>query len=95
MYTIFASGFGFLPTYAVSIGATKTQLGLLSTIGFFFSSFAGLVSGSWIIPRFGIRRSVVVSNLVVGILLAIIPLIRDISLLYLTQTLSGIARGTA
>lgn len=95
MYTIFASGFGFLPTYAVSIGATKTQLGLLSTISLFFSSFAGLVSGTWTIPRFGIRRSIVASNLVVGATIALVPLIHTVPLLYLMQTINGIARGTA
>lgn len=94
MYNVFASSFGFLPNYAVSIGATKTQLGLLSTITLLFSSTSGLLSArtsAWLGPRVAIGASYL---LITGATLAI-PHVSDVHYLYVLQSLTGLGRGTA
>jgi predicted MFS family arabinose efflux permease len=95
MYTVFTSTFGFLPNYAVTLGASKTQLGLLSTITLFFSSFAGLSVSRYTLPYFGPRRSIVLSYGIVTLITAAIPHTTSIYQLFALQAFSGIARGTA
>lgn len=95
MYTIFTSSFGFLPNYAVTLGASKTQLGLLSTITLFCASFAGLSVNRYILPAFGPRWSIVISYGMVTAVTAIIPHTTSVYQLFGLQALTGVARGTA
>lgn len=95
MYTVFTSSFGFLPNYAVTLGASKTQLGLLSTITLFCSSFAGLSVSRFTLPALGPRRSIVIGYGIVTAVTAAIPHTTSVYQLFLLQSASGIARGTA
>jgi MFS family permease len=95
LYTVFATSFGFLPNYAVTIGATKTQLGLLSTVTLLFSSAAGLLVGTVTVPRLGARRAVVLSYLTTAVTIFLTPHVHTVYLLFLLQAVTGLARGTA
>ena len=94
-YTAFATHFGFLPNYAVSIGASKTQLGILTMLGMFAISITVLLSGTVIAPRFGAKRTLVVSYVAIGISTALMPYLHSIELLYASQILGGLGRGSS
>lgn len=94
-YTTFATHFGFLPNYAVSIGASKTQLGILSMLGMLSISSVTLLSGTVLAPRIGPKRTIFIAYLLVGITTAAVPFIFSIEGLYLTQIIGGFGRGAA
>ena len=94
-YTTFATTFGFVPNYAVSVGATKTELGLIIMLGTLAGSLATLVGGTHISPRLGPRATVFVGHVILGISTAIIPLIHSVAPLYATQILGGFGKGIA
>ena len=94
-YTNFAGNFGFLPNYAVAIGATKTQLGILSMVGTLSSSVAILLSGTYVAPRLGPRRTVCFSHLAIALSTVAVPYLLSVELLYASQILAGLGRGAA
>ena len=95
MYTVFASSFGFLPNYAVTLGATKTQLGLLSTVTLLCSSFAGLSASRIALPTLGPKGSVVVAYSIVTVAVTAIPYATAVEHLFVLQAIGGFCRGTA
>ena len=94
-YTTFATHFGFVPTYAVSIGASKTELGILAMAGTLAGALAVIVSGSWIAPRLGPRYTVCAGYVAGTIGVLVIPHIESVEILYLSQILAGFGRGAA
>ncbi|MBT3605113.1 MAG: MFS transporter [Candidatus Latescibacteria bacterium] len=92
-YTTFATHFGFLPNYAVEIGASKTQLGILAMLGMLSISITVLLSGTVFAPRIGAKRTLVIAYLLVGIATAALPYIQTIELLYVSQVIAGLGRG--
>lgn len=94
-YTNFATNFGFVSNYAVTIGASKTELGLLSMVSTLAGSVAVILSGTFFAPRFGARRSVVAGYLAATVAVAAIPYIVRVETLYLSQILAGFGRGGA
>ena len=92
-YTTFATSFGFVTNYAVTIGATKTQLGILTTIRTLTSALAILLSGRYLAPRLGPRFAVCSSYLTVAAVTAAIPYLQTVGLLYASQVLVGFGRG--
>jgi predicted MFS family arabinose efflux permease len=93
-YTTFATIFGFVPNYAVSIGATKAQLGILSMVGTATSALAILVSSSYIVPRLGARLTVFLSFLSIALGTLVLPFIHSVTILYASQVLAGMGRGS-
>ena len=93
-YTTFATHFGFLPNYAVSIGASKTQLGILTMLGMFAISLTVMFSGTVFAPRLGARKTLFVAYLLVGISTAALPFIDVVEGLYAAQILGGLGRGS-
>lgn len=92
-YTTFATHFGFLPNYAVEIGASKTQLGILTMLGMLSISITVLLSGTVFAPRIGAKRTLVIAYLLVGIATAALPYIQTVELLYASQVIAGLGRG--
>lgn len=92
-YTTFATHFGFLPNYAVSIGASKTELGILTMLGMLSISVTVLFSGTYFAPRIGAKLTLFLAYLAVGIATAFLPYIHTIELLYASQILGGLGRG--
>ena len=94
-YVTFATVFGFVPNYAVGLGASKMQLGLLTMLGTLASACAILVSSRFLAPRIGPRRTVMAPYLLFGGSTVAIPAIDSIGNLILSQVAAGIGRGTA
>lgn len=94
-YVNFASNFGFLSNYAVTIGASKTELGFLVMAGMLAGSLAIPVSSHILAPRLGPRVMVVGAFASIAFATAAIPFIEVVGLLYVSQVLAGFGRGTA
>jgi MFS family permease len=92
-FTFYATTFGFVPNYAVSIGATKTQLGLLVLLATLSQSLAALLSGACITPYAGARLAVVLSNLGIAAATIVIPHLDTVSSLCVSQIIVGFGRG--
>jgi MFS family permease len=94
-YTIYATTFGFVPMYALSIGATKAQLGLLPMLSMLAQSLAALLSGVYLVRYLGLHRAVALGYLLVATTTALIPYLQTVGLLYAAQLLAGCGRGMA
>ncbi len=94
-YTTFATIFGLVPNYAVGIGATKAQLGMLTMVGTLTGAVAIIVSSSYIVPRFGPRLTVFLSFFAITVGTFSLPFIDTVPMLYIPQVLAGIGRGAA
>jgi predicted MFS family arabinose efflux permease len=94
-YTIYASTFGFVPNYAAGIGATKTQLGLLSMLSTLSGSLGALLSGAYSARCLGPRLAVFLSHVGIAAATVVIPYLSTIEPLYASQILVGLGRGAA
>ncbi len=94
-YAIFATTFGFVANYAVGIGATKTQLGILSMVFTLSSSVIALLSGAIIAPRLGNRLTVCIGYLTVAAATVAIPYLETVGALYASQIMAGVGRGAS
>ena len=92
-YNTFATIFSFVPNYAVGIGATKTQLGILTMLGTLSSSVATLLSGTYVAPRMGPRLAVFLGYLTVAATTVAIPYLETVEALYASQVIAGFGRG--
>ncbi|MBE82604.1 MAG: hypothetical protein CME21_08555 [Gemmatimonadetes bacterium] len=95
IYTVFTAGFGFLPNFAIALGATKTQLGILSSITLLMGSIAGLNANRFAARLLGPRKSIVIAYSIATLTIAIIPHTTSVYHLFLLQACTGFARGTA
>ena len=89
----FATVFGFTPIAAEKIGASEFELGLLSTLSTLPVIFASAMSGSVFAKRFGEKNSLMAGFLITSLSCIIIPFIKSLNLLYLSQMLGGFGRG--
>jgi MFS family permease len=84
--------FGFVPVYAAQIGASSADLGLLSTLCLAATAFASFfvvrVAGT-----LGHGFSIVIGAALVGITMALVPLIETVWLLQLDMLVNGLGRG--
>ena len=94
-YALFATTFGFVPNYAVGIGATKTQLGILSMVFTLSSSVVALLSGAMIAPLLGNRLTVCTGYLTIAASTVAIPYLETVEALYASQIMAGFGRGAS
>lgn len=91
-YANYATTFSFVPIYAAGIGASKVQLGWLSTVVFVPHTLCALVSAR-VSDRLG-ERALVIGGLIVMSLTAIaIPLIQSVPLLIASRVVYGMGTG--
>ena len=91
-FSIYAGLFGFVPVYAARIGASHTDLGLITTINLGCSSAGSLVS-VWLSDRLGYRATIIWSALLIGGSLFAIPFILQVPALMALQISYGLGRG--
>ncbi len=91
-YVIWATTFGFIPLYADGLGASKSALGVIGVIALLPYTLASLVNHR-IAGRLGENRSLFVGILVMAVMTFVVPLIRNLPILAITQGISGIGRG--
>jgi len=93
-FVAFATTFGFVPIYAVGIGASKADLGTI--IMLMFASYTGAALLTALIThRLGIRLTIVLGIAIMTVATFAIPLADNVPLLALTQVASGLGRGLA
>jgi len=88
-----ATVIGFTPIYAESIGATKLQLGLLTFFSQLPGIFASIVGSKGVYTKIGERKTIVTAFFLTAVFSGIIPLIKTMEMMYLTQFLNGFFRG--
>ncbi len=93
-FVTFAVSFSFVPIYAVSVGASEFENGLIAASMFLFSSFGYLVT-PWCIKLFGYRSALVGGLFVVVLSVVCIPSLGDPVSLMISQAAGGFGRGMA
>jgi len=89
----FATVFGFTPVYAEALGATKTDMGILT-----FCSTLPMAIGAWVGGRtlartIGERNVIILGFLLSGAFTLAIPFTSSFWMLVATQALAGLGRG--
>lgn len=91
-YLTFALGLGFVPLLAARLGASSTDLGILSMIGFGSFAVAAILAAT-LISRTGDRNLVVIGFITTAIAALSLPLARDVFQVFLVQGLGGLGKG--
>jgi len=89
----FATIFGFTPVAARRIGASGFQLGLLATLATLPVVFSSAMSGTLFTDKLGERGTIAVGFLVIAFSAFVIPFVKSVPLLYVTQVIGGFGRG--
>jgi MFS family permease len=84
--------FGFVPVYATQIGASKTDLGIITTLALASSAVASL-GVVWLINRCGNSFTIFLGSILTGFSIAVVPFVQDVSLLQAVMVLNGLGRG--
>lgn len=88
----FASVFGFIPVYATQIGASKSELGIITMLILGASSVAALFVAS-IAERRGSRFVIVLGSLLMGAGTFAVPFIPNVYILEAVMVINGFGRG--
>lgn len=91
-YVIWATTFGFIPLYADGLGASKLALGVIGVIALLPYTLASLINHR-VAGRLGENRALFAGILVMAMMAFVVPLIRNLPILAITQGISGIGRG--
>ncbi len=91
-YLTFALGLGFVPILADRLGASSTDLGILTTIG--FSSFAiAAIIAAGLAARTGERNLVVAGSVIAAVAALALPLVQTVFQIYAVQAIGGLGKG--
>ncbi len=91
-YVIWATTFGFIPLYADGLGASKSALGVIGVIALLPYTLASLINHR-VAGRLGENRALFAGILVMAMMAFVVPLVRNLPILAITQGISGIGRG--
>ena len=91
-FAVFTGVFGFIPIYATGIGASNSELGLITMINLGFSALGALL-GVRVWGRLGFHSTITWSALLIGGSLFAIPFINAIPLLMAVQISCGLGSG--
>lgn len=94
-FNSFATNFGFVPVLAVQLGSNKTQLGLLIALNLASYSLSSLFVGTKLLNLLSERFVVIKGFLIIAITSLTLPLVSNLSVLYLNQIINGFGRGFA
>lgn len=84
--------FGFIPVYGAQIGASRADLGFMTTLSLASSAVAALAVAS-LARRFGNVFTILLGSLLLGGALAVVPLIHKVSVLEAVMVVNGLGRG--
>ena len=88
----FMSVWGFVPVYAARIGASDTELGILTMLASGVSMVGSLIVAP-MVKRWGNVFTLVLGSIILGLSLLAVPFIHDILLLDAVQMLNGLGWG--
>lgn len=89
----YMSAYGFTSVYATELGATKTQLGLVTFAAGLPNSIFAYIGGALLVPRFSARNVVLTGFLVATVGLALFPYADNVWALLGYQMLVGVGMG--
>ena len=92
-FVMWGLNIGFIPIFANNLGASKADLGTLTTITFLSYGTSSLVAPR-LRNRFGTHNIIVVGSLFTAITIIILPSISTVPALITLQAVNGIARGS-
>ncbi|HHT27700.1 MAG TPA: MFS transporter [Firmicutes bacterium] len=93
-YLQFATVHGFTPSFATDVlGATKSQLGLLTLVSTIPTAIASLLGGTWLTKHLPEKLLVIGGFILAGAAALIIPMTSSMPILYVTQVIGGVGRG--
>jgi MFS family permease len=94
-FNSFANIYGFVPLLAVQLGSNKTQLGILTALNLASYSLASLFVGTKLLNLLSERTVLLGGFLLIAISSLALPIVSNLPLLYLNQTVNGFGRGLA
>lgn len=89
----FVTTFGYVPLWAVHIGMSRTDLGLLLMVGLIPTAAMTVMAGSVLSHRWPMIQVVAVGFTIIMLMTAITPLVPQPWWLYMTQAMLGVGRG--
>lgn len=93
-YAVFVTSYTFTPLYAQELGASRADLGTLTTVTLLAYTVTMLTT-SWLVDRIGDRFVVALGMAVLAVAIFATPLVDDLLALGGLQVLQGIGRGFA
>lgn len=91
-FVIFAGVFSFISVYASQIGASKTDLGVITMLFLGTGAVTALVA-PYLVERYGYSRTLSAAAVLMGVATLAVPFIQQVYLLELLQVVSGAGRG--
>ena len=91
-FAVFTGVFGFIPIYAAEIGASSSELGLITMVNLGFSAL-GALGAVWIWEKLGYRKTMIWGALLIGVSLLAVPFISGIPVLMAVQVSFGLGSG--
>jgi predicted MFS family arabinose efflux permease len=91
-FVTFGVNFGFLPIHAENLGASKSEIGYITTTGL-LAAVAGTAVSAWVSNRWGPTVSVIAAATATLISLVTMSITNDLVTLGGLQTLNGFGRG--
>lgn len=92
-FIAFSSLFGFTPIAARAIGATDYQIGFLLTISTLPFILAAPLSGTLLVKKIGERKLIAIGFIITAISNSLIPCIKTVPVLYISQLTAGFGQG--
>jgi MFS family permease len=92
-FVMWSLNIGFVPIFAHSLGASKADLGTLTTITFLSYGISSLIAPR-LSNRFGTLNTIVAGSLFTTITIVILPSVATVPALIALQAVNGVARGT-
>ncbi|MBR6762710.1 MAG: MFS transporter [Clostridia bacterium] len=85
---------GFIPTFATEIGATKSQLGTITSVTVAGSVLTSLIASKFLIARFGTRRLVIIGQIIATTASMLLPWVAgNVWILFAMQFVVGLGGG--
>lgn len=91
-FVTFSVNFGFLPIHAENLGASKSEIGYITTAGL-LAAVVGTAASAWVAKRWGPTTAVIVASLATLFSLVVMTITTDLVTLGTLQAFNGLGRG--
>ena len=91
-FVTFGLNISFIPIFADGLGATKTDLGTITTVSYLTYGIASLAAALGI-RRFSERAFVIGGSVITALTIVILPAMHTVPALLVLQAVNGLARG--
>ena len=91
-FVTFSVNFGFLPIHAENLGASKSEIGYITTAGL-LAAVVGTAASAWVTKRWGPTTAVIVASLATLFSLVVMTITTDLVALGALQAFNGLGRG--